>query len=232
MKRRKIAKLMAVVALVGAVGVGGSLALLTAETGAVTNTFTVGNGLKDTDLELDETDYTNPSGDRVKANTYNNLTPTMTLTKDPQVRVSGEETVADCYVFIKVEGYDKFLSDVNTGYTDSDGNGLDDTTQKVLSTINGWSNKWRPFPEERTEKDGLYVYNADGIGNEGTVVDSGLSENVFNSITLSKDATLYDEDGNKKDISTITVDALAVQATAAASSWDDAKEVAENFNWE
>ena len=40
MKRNKVAKLMVVAALVGAIGIGGSLALLTARSEAVTNTFT------------------------------------------------------------------------------------------------------------------------------------------------------------------------------------------------
>ncbi len=107
MKRNKVAKLMVVAALVGAIGIGGSLALLTARSEAVTNTFTVGKGLHDTDITLDEAQV-NENGEeidraeRVQKNTYQNLEQGDGLDKDPTVTI--KDTAADCYVFVLVDG--------------------------------------------------------------------------------------------------------------------------------
>ena len=61
----------------------------------VTNTFTVGK----VEIKLDETDVTNPTGPRVKANSYK-LMPGTTYTKDPTVTVkAGSE---ESYVRMKV----------------------------------------------------------------------------------------------------------------------------------
>ena len=110
MKRNKVAKLMVVAALVGAIGIGGSLALLTARSEAVTNTFTVGKGLHDTDITLDEAQV-NENGEeidgaeRVQKNTYQNLEQGDGLDKDPTVTI--KDTAADCYVFVLVDGLKK-----------------------------------------------------------------------------------------------------------------------------
>ena len=108
MKRRKVAKLMAVVALVGAVGVGGSLALLTATTGPVTNTFTAGKNLTPSDLKLDEYQLSdnnrtaNKEVTRVKSLEFKNLMQRDVMDKDPTVQIKG--TAAQCYMFVKVKG--------------------------------------------------------------------------------------------------------------------------------
>lgn len=56
MKRKNMATMVTCIALVGAVAVGGTLALLSQGSNTVTNTFTVGKGYnQDTpDLSLDE----------------------------------------------------------------------------------------------------------------------------------------------------------------------------------
>ena len=45
MKKRQLAKLGLTLGLVGAVGVGGTMALLSAKSNTVTNTFAAGNGI-------------------------------------------------------------------------------------------------------------------------------------------------------------------------------------------
>lgn len=221
MKKKQFVQLGVTLGLVAAVGVGGTLALLQANTGEVTNTFTVGNGIQDKDLELDETDITNPLGDRVKGNEYKNLEPASTLKKDPQVRVSNEDTVADCYVFIKVEGCDEFLAAVNVG--------LDTENGDVLSTIDNWNSGWIKIDSASGNYDGAEGYNGlyvwgtkDGSDNvTATKVTQGLEQNVFDGITLSKDAALYNG-GTGKTLDNIVIDACAVQATGADSAYTDA----------
>lgn len=56
MKRKNIAAMVTSIALVGAVAVGGTLALLTSQTEDLTNTFTVGSGYTNTTFSLQE-DY-------------------------------------------------------------------------------------------------------------------------------------------------------------------------------
>lgn len=211
MKKRQLAKLGLTLGLVAAVGVGGTMALLTAETDEVTNTFTVGDGLTAADLELDEKDIKNPEGDRVKENTYENLTPAMSFVKDPQVRISAK--AADCYAFIKVSGVDEFLKAMG-------GNDINH------ALITGWNEGWKlAESEEEGGKDGIYYWQPDKGKTEGEKVSVGANEfvqYVFEGITLGKDAELYKEDGSKKtNIPEIKIDACAVQA-AGTNAWSNA----------
>lgn len=212
MKRRQLAKLGLTLGLVAAVGVGGTMALLTAETDEVTNTFTVGDGLTAADLELDEKDIKNPEGDRVKENKYENLTPSMSFVKDPQVRIS--EKAADCYAFIKVSGVDEFLNAM--------GGENDD-----CAMITGWNTGWKLAKKEVAEAkyDGIYYWQPDADATEGLKVSVGnnaFSQYVFQGIALGKNAELYNTDGTKKDsIPEIKIDACAVQA-AGTNAWSDA----------
>ncbi len=207
MKKRQLAKLGLTLGLVAAVGVGGTMALLTAETDEVTNTFTVGDGLTAADLELDERNIKNPEGDRVKENRYENLTPSMSLVKDPQVRISAK--AADCYAFIKVSGVDEFLAAVKD------------------AKITGWNTGWKLYNKETEDstRDGIYYWQPNADATEGLKVSVGndaFSQFVFEGITLGKDAELYKEDGSKKeDIPEIKIDACAVQA-AGTNAWNDA----------
>lgn len=95
MKTKSKALLLTLCAvLLIAASVLGTMAYLTS-TDTVTNTFTVGK----VEIELDETDVTNPTGPRVKANSYK-LMPGTTYTKDPTVTVkAGSE---ESYVRMKV----------------------------------------------------------------------------------------------------------------------------------
>lgn len=84
--KKKIALSIAAIALVICCAVGGTLAWLTAQTGPVTNTFTVGN----IDITLTESE-----------NLDLKMVPGNTITKDPKVTVvAGSE---DCWLFVKVE---------------------------------------------------------------------------------------------------------------------------------
>lgn len=103
MKKKTLALLLALVLVFGA-AIGGTIAYLTAETGPVTNTFTVGK----VEITLDEaevdtmgnlvTDATTTSA-RVTANDYK-LIPGHTYTKDPTIHVAADSE--DCWLFVEI----------------------------------------------------------------------------------------------------------------------------------
>lgn len=100
------AALVAALALVVAVGVGGTLAWLSDQTDPVVNTFTYG----DINITLTEADTKLDSDNDPNTNEYQ-MMPGATLTKDPQVTVKkGSE---DCWLFVQLEeseNFDDYLS--------------------------------------------------------------------------------------------------------------------------
>lgn len=123
------------VVLIVAISVGGTLAWLTATTGPVTNTFTVG----DINIKLEEHAY-NPDTTSVKLNdtpvtsqTYP-LIPGTTYFKDPTVTVLANSE--DCYLFVKFEEDNK-NTDVLTYTSELDGNGW-----AKLTGVTGVTNVW------------------------------------------------------------------------------------------
>ena len=103
MKRKLIIALALCLAL--ALGIGGTMAYLTATTGPVVNTFTIGN----VGLELTE-----PAG--VAANYQFKIVPGETVTKDPTVTVTtGSEP---CWLFVKITEDLGALSQSNIDFFD------------------------------------------------------------------------------------------------------------------
>lgn len=94
MTKKRIATMATCIALVGAVVVGGTLALLTKPSNTVTNSFSVGDGYPDVDEVLTLTEspvkqlangnYVVDEGDRVRTNTYDKLVANATIAKDPK----------------------------------------------------------------------------------------------------------------------------------------------------
>lgn len=135
--------ILAVVLIVG-ISVGGTLAWLTATTGPVTNTFTVG----DINIKLEEHAY-NPDTTSVKLNdtpvtsqTYP-LIPGTTYFKDPTVTVLANSE--DCYLFVKFEEDNK-NTDVLTYTSELDGNGW-----AKLTGVTGVTNVWYREVEKTNE---------------------------------------------------------------------------------
>lgn len=101
---KPLALLLALALVFGGV-VGGTIAWLTAQTGPVENTFTVGDiniTLQEHELNDEGTLNQNsllPNANKT-GNTYN-FVPGDTLLKDPFVTVK-KETTADCYLFVKI----------------------------------------------------------------------------------------------------------------------------------
>lgn len=160
MKKRQLAKLGVTLGLVAAVGVGGTLAVLSQTSGPVTNTFAVGKNIDENDFFLQEHEvvlkdgnYTQPEGaDWTYENTYSNILPKATLDKDPTVRFADNvnaNTTPDVYMFVKVEGLDALKL-----------NGI---------TLNNWGTEWELVKvqddtvtsepvNQNTAVDGIYVY--------------------------------------------------------------------------
>ena len=103
--------------LVAVVGVGGTLAYLSAQSDVVNNAFTVGQGFipgpgSDSAILLDEvkvdpeTGKPVENGKRVLENeSYDNLLPGDVRVKDPTVHLGGGSV--DGYVFVEVKGWDQ-----------------------------------------------------------------------------------------------------------------------------
>lgn len=106
MNKKKMVTTLGSLALVGAIGVGATLAYFSDTAGQIKNTFVMTEGL---DIALDEsnqagTDYKNDTTDTVKrtatGNDYLNVAPGQTLYKDPQVTVIKKKTPQ--WVFMSV----------------------------------------------------------------------------------------------------------------------------------
>ncbi len=97
--KKKIVSLVLVFAMALALGIGGTVAWLTAKTTSVVNTFTVG----DINIKLDETDADNDNDPL--ANSYK-MVPGSTIAKDPKVTVLANSE--DCWLFVKVEKANNF----------------------------------------------------------------------------------------------------------------------------
>lgn len=105
MKRKLIIALALCLAL--ALGIGGTMAYLTATTGSVVNTFTIGN----VGLKLVETEGEN----EVTTKSYT-IVPGETVTKDPTVTVTtGSEP---CWLFVKITEDLGALSQSNIDFFD------------------------------------------------------------------------------------------------------------------
>ena len=117
MKNKKLLTTLGAVALLGAIGVGSTLAYLSDKTGTVTNTFTVGkvtfdegedglgSGLRESKVVRDgETgNYVDNDGEGIWSVTENNYTDLVageTVYKDPTV-IMGEDS-QDAWVFAKI----------------------------------------------------------------------------------------------------------------------------------
>lgn len=208
MKRNKVVKLMAVVALVGAVGVGGSLALLQAQSETVTNTFVVGKGLHENDINLDEAEVNPETGvavnpeKRVTTNTYKNLEQGIHVDKDPTVTIDTE--AANCYVFALVDG-------------------IKDSPYYDVTIDSNWIKADRTDLNSGNKQ--LYVYSTDG--KTPAVVAGGLSGEsglVFNGVKIKDDAPLYVENGESEDFEKANLPQIVVKACAVQSTGIDYQE--------
>lgn len=228
-KLRRALLLVASAVLLVCVSVGATLAYLTAETGVVTNTFTVGN----VTIKLDEA-KTNAVGTPVdesdkeislKGDTYfwaddwtkttrvtNNkykLMPGHSYVKDPTVQVDAASE--DCYLFVKVHNPLAAIEGSNP----------------IASQMaaNGWV-----VCDDSGVVDVIYYYTGSASSTTPKAVTKGTNLPVFTSLNITGDAhndkdgePKYQLDGYKNE--SITIVAYAIQADGleaytASQLWD------------
>lgn len=205
--------------LVAVVGVGGTLAYLSAQSDVVKNTFTVGSGFipgpgSDSAIKLDEALVDKETGipvgtDRVQENTYENLLPGDVRVKDPTVHLGGGSV--DGYVFVEVKGWDQFGDEI---------------------AVNGYDeNVWENVVESGNKNDGIYVYNGEKAENYVVDLDSTEEntwvdlEPVFTEIEVNGDIT--QEELESLELSQMSLRAVVVQADnlTVEEAYDNAKKL-------
>lgn len=199
MTKKRIVTMATCIALVGAVAVGGTLALLTAPSKTVTNTFAVGEGFTDptTALVLNESpvtqlangDYVSAAGSRVESNNYDQLVAGGTLFKDPTFDLTDGPT---SWIVAYVDNIDSKLSGT-----------LGDGWIKVTGTGTYSTNK-----EDKTiTSPTYYIYNTPVT--KGTDIPA-----LFTQLTVDDEAT--------GDFTAMNIKGCAVQAVGDGQTVDTA----------
>ena len=223
MKNKKNLKMMASLLLVGAIGVGATLALLSDQTDPITNTFTIGEGYHDEDgspaLVLDEENLgdeenadSNFDGRTTQGNSYV-FTPGGSYDKDPDVHLKADSI--ESYVFVKVEGLQDLLNATN-----EDGD-------KYYNSVDFDHRHWilADYSSEANDGyDSVYVFSVDGrtpaIVSSETYTEIETDQNGVKYLNLAKlftkldpnnDITKVGEEGSK--LADIEITAIAVQAS-------------------
>lgn len=180
MKRKNMATMVTCIALVGAVAVGGTLALLSQGSNTVTNTFAVGEGYnqKTPDLSLDEApvkmittaseatngvnlgDYVETSATRQDENSYNNLIAGAKMAKDPQFHISKDCKVAESWIVAEVNGFNTDPNKTTLKFTDVTDETDANEQNKLVDGV------WYKV----TKQDGVYKYEAVTTTNMGNGV--------------------------------------------------------------
>lgn len=141
-RTRNVLLIVSMMLVVAMASIGGTLAWLTAESGAVVNTFTAG----DINITLQEHDYdpatntidTSASASTVMTNTDYKVVPGVAMPKDPYVTVkAGSEA---CWLFVKVveENWNTNLTyDFDNGTTTNVPSGATSVNWTPLDGVNG-----------------------------------------------------------------------------------------------
>lgn len=227
MTKKKIMMAAMSAGLVAVVGVGGTLAYLSAQSDVVNNTFTIGTGyITDDDdhtgIFIDETDVDNSNGGaRDTDNEYKEMVPAKSYTKDPLVHMVGG--TIESYVFVKVEGLaDLDAQNIHVWYEDEEGNlqqGVDLSDYTLITSYND-------------KGDGIYLYTGGKYAVPGAeyVVDVSDEteksncplDNVFDIVKMDEDVSSDTFEQITLDGKAITVQAAAVQYAEGMDSYEDA----------
>ena len=156
MKKKTIALIVCLTLIIGC-AIGGTIAWLTDQTAAVTNTFTAG----DVDIDLTETDVENDG--TLTANSYK-MVPGNEIAKDPKVTVVADSE--KCYLFVKVEK------------VNNPDNFLDYTIDS------GWTSLVDADPSDIVSTDGVYfrIVDASAVAQDFYVL-AGNKVTVKNNVT-------------------------------------------------
>lgn len=204
MKRKNMATMVTCIALVGAVAVGGTLALLSQQSNDVRNTFTVGAGYdtEDPDLTLDESpvkqvttieetnggmhkigDYIVNTGNRTEGNQYANLVEGAFLAKDPQFHIASDCQVETSWIVAKVDGFNTGNNVTTLKFTD-----VDDTDRDNSAVSGTW------YKVTKDKETGTYSYTEVSLSNMGNgvyIYNTGLkkgqsTEDLFQQLQVDK----------------------------------------------
>ena len=159
MKKKSIAVVLALVLLV-CCAVGGVLAWLTATSGPVVNTFTVGN----VDITLAESENLNLK-----------MVPGQTIVKDPKVTVVGGSEA--CWLFVKVEkstNLDDFITYAiatgDNGWTQGDGTNIPaNVYYRAVSASESNQDFYVLTDNQVTVKNGVTKTMMDDLNKDGAV---------------------------------------------------------------
>ena len=207
MKRRTLALLCAVVMVVG-MAIGGTLAWLVADSGPVTNTFTVG----DVNILLEETGAVDGQ------KTYE-LVPGNVMSKDPTVTVeAGSEP---CWVFVEMTVADSLIAEspklleysVRTGWelVETASNTDDDTTTYVY--------RWNAVVNATTADQTLYVLACQDTTNEEHVNCHGCVS-VPSGVTKQQLEELGENAQLPMTFQAYAIQSANLQVTKASDIWD------------
>ena len=221
MTKKRIATMATCIALVGAVAVGGTLALLSTKSNDVTNTFTVGSGYHTDhqDLTLDEAKvaqvtsgdnlggYAETAESRVTTNEYANIVENAYLAKDPQFHITADCEVAESWIVAKVEGFNTTPGATTLKFTDVTDETEPTAENKLVAGIwykvtkSGDSYSYEAVTTENMGN-GVYIYNASLSAGEST-------KDLFQQLQVDTFVA-------GQNPSTITVTGYAVEGVAGA----------------
>ena len=212
-RMRKQLIMIACMALVAGLAIGGTLAWLAASTDPVVNTFTVGN----IDIDLNEHELDEDGEFTTKLTTANSyhIIPGATLNKDPFVTV--QEGSEACYLFIEVE----FSENFPTAYAN-----------RIEWTVDG---SWTALdPTNTARKTGVY-YMVLGDG-ENEEIAGNYNVLTAKQIKISDDLTKYEVDAiiealGEEENYTLTITAYAVQYDNVTGGADAAWTIAQNATY-
>lgn len=219
MTKKRIATMATCIALVGAVAVGGTLALLSTPSNNVQNTFTVGAGYHTDhkDLTLDEAKvaqvtsgtnlggYVETAAPRVQGNAYNNIVENALLAKDPQFHIAKDCEVAQSWIVAKISGFNTTPGATTLKFTDVTDETVDGVVDgawlKVEKTKEG-AYTYTPVTTENMGN-GVYIFNASLAKGEST-------KDLFQQLQVDNFVA-------GQNPSTITVTGYAVEGVAGVS---------------
>lgn len=232
MKKQKIATVVTCCALVGAIAVGGTLALLSAPSKTLNNTFTVGAGYPEdgSGLTIEEHaiervtdsnltahvgwnvgDYA-PTTDTVDGsegktgNTYSEVIAESTLSKDPNFTL--KKGSPKSWIIAEVDG----VSDLTSVGITVDTTTLSDKWYFVEKPSEENDNKYvlsdTNMKEDGTLKDGYYLYKLDATGKVDPTERDVVTDTLFTKMNVSATPTATSGNGLP-----LTVKGVAVQAT-------------------
>ena len=192
MNKKKLVTTLGSLALVGAIGVGATLAYFSDKTGQINNTFTLSDKVK---VVLDEQKYGDENANRVLANHYDNVVQGVNYDKDPTVTLGNTDLKQ--YAFIALD------------------------ESKDMEIVDLQNQNWQHIETVDNIKVYVYVNNGDYIVTANNDVKTEEQEQagdyeagiqltpLFTQVKL-KDTVSAEE--NKKELDGIKLAAAAIQA--------------------